>query len=173
MKTNNQSKNVRTPGSSKSRNAKQEARKPYMPKWMSVRIPIEKKRGGLFTPIFVQQEMTRAQRRNVPKVPSKLIIKIGGGTKQDAFERAWGIAPLRAVLQKAVEVLNPNPVKDSSINGEWLAEMAIRAVAEAVIRQGGMPIPLKVHHLEFAGPEIGYGQKPLQNCQVAWRRSGP
>jgi hypothetical protein len=100
-------------------------------------------------------ELTEKERRLVPEVPNKLTLSLGSKYKQGTFERAWGLAPLRAVLQRAVEVLNPDPSPDSSLDAEWLAHMAIRAVAEAVIRQSGIPVPTKVD-LVFAGPEEGY-----------------
>lgn len=96
------------------------------------------------------------------KPPKKITLQLD--TKREkAFEEAWGIERLATVVKKAVGVLNPNG-GPSSINASWLAKMALRAVAEGVVRDGCLPIPVRVD-LGFAGSEDGYKNKDYDSAE--------
>jgi hypothetical protein len=77
-----------------------------------------------------------------------------------AFAHVWGLEPLAEVVQQAVHVLNPRlkpgeAVSGSGLNENWIARVALRAVAEAIVREGHLPMPLRVV-FDFAGFEDGY-----------------
>jgi hypothetical protein len=112
-------------------------------------------------PFRVARRPEKRLRRFVPKVPKTIEVTLGTKSEK-AFERSRGIKPLRDVVQEAVEILNPNPssLPRSSLDAEWLARMAIRSVAEAVIRQGCIPVPTCAD-LSFAHyPETDYELMP-------------
>lgn len=74
----------------------------------------------------------------------------------EAFEEAWGIEPITKILEKALSVLHPYGC--GPLEANWLATHALRAVAEAVVRDGCLPTPLHVD-LRLAGAEDGYGSE--------------
>lgn len=75
------------------------------------------------------------------------------GKLEKGFERAWGLTPLSEIVENALRVLNPNCHRYFS--PAHLAKIALRAVAEAVVREGCLPSPLRLE-VGFAGIQDGY-----------------